>query len=306
MIPGGGGGPSPPANSSLPANHANNDLRKRDKPSPKRTKSELEKWNAALGPYPVVSPGTREASFVHAISSAGVAHAVTRSCSSGELENCGCDRSLRGMSPEGFQWSGCSDNVDFGVTFSRTFVDAQDRRKSRKNPKSPISLMNLHNNEAGRKLLEKNMKVECKCHGVSGSCELKTCWRSLASFRMIGAMLKEKFDGAHEVKQKRKNGRRMLLPKYHRFKPHGDIDLVYLVTSPDYCELDVKRGSLGTKGRECDPTSKGIDGCDLLCCNRGHTTRRERRVERCKCKFHWCCYVECEECVRDVQISTCN
>ena len=60
-------------------------------------------WQAAVGPYPVVSPGTREASFVHAIASAGVAHAVTRSCSSGELENCGCDRSLRGMSPEGFQ-----------------------------------------------------------------------------------------------------------------------------------------------------------------------------------------------------------
>lgn len=51
-----------------------------------------------------------------------------------------------------FQWSGCSDNVDFGVTFSRTFVDAQDRRKSRKKPKNPISLMNLHNNEAGRKV----------------------------------------------------------------------------------------------------------------------------------------------------------
>jgi len=272
----------------------------------KKPKDPLSEWQAALGPYPVVSPGTREASFVHAISSAGVAHAVTRSCSSGELENCGCDRSLRGMSPEGFQWSGCSDNVDFGVTFSRTFVDAQDRRKSRKKPRNPISLMNLHNNEAGRKLLERNMKVECKCHGVSGSCELKTCWRSLASFRMIGAMLKEKFDGAHEVKQKRKNGRRMLVTKYMRFKNHQDTDLVYLVTSPDYCEFDVKKGSLGTKGRECDPASKGIDGCDLLCCNRGYTTRRERRTERCKCKFHWCCYVECEECVRDVQISTCN
>ena len=75
----------------------------------KKSKSKSKKfdpmldWQAALGPYPVVSPGTREASFVHAISSAGVAHAVTRSCSSGELENCGCDRSLRGMSPEGFQ-----------------------------------------------------------------------------------------------------------------------------------------------------------------------------------------------------------
>ena len=68
-------------------------------------------------------------------------------------------------------------------------------------------------------------------------------------------MLKEKFDGAHEVKQKRRSGRRMLVPKYHRFKHHGDIDLVYLVTSPDYCELDVKKGSLGTKGRECNPVS---------------------------------------------------
>jgi hypothetical protein len=66
-------------------------------------------------------------------------------------------------------------------------------------------------------------------------------------------MLKEKFDGAHEVKQKQKNGRRMLLPQYPRFKEHGVMDLVYLVTSPDYCEYDVKRGSLGTKGRECDP-----------------------------------------------------
>ena len=66
-------------------------------------------------------------------------------------------------------------------------------------------------------------------------------------------MLKEKFDGAHEVKQKRKNGRRMLVTKFSRFKKHRDTDLVYLVTSPDYCEYDVKKGSLGTSGRECDP-----------------------------------------------------
>ena len=65
--------------------------------------------------------------------------------------------------------------------------------------------------------------------------------------------MKEKFDGAHEVKQKRKNGRRMLVTKYSRFRSHADTDLVYLVTSPDYCEYDVKKGSLGTKGRECDP-----------------------------------------------------
>ena len=50
------------------------------------------------------------------------------------------------------QWSGCSDNVDFGITFSRNFVDARDRRRSRKNPNKAQPLMNLHNNEAGRKV----------------------------------------------------------------------------------------------------------------------------------------------------------
>ncbi len=50
------------------------------------------------------------------------------------------------------QWSGCSDNVDFGITFSRAFVDARDRRKSRKKPRNAQPLMNLHNNEAGRKV----------------------------------------------------------------------------------------------------------------------------------------------------------
>ena len=48
----------------------------------------------------------------------------------------------------------------------------------------------------------------------------------------------------------------MLLPRFERFKPHTDTDLVYLKSSPDYCEFDVKRGSLGTHGRECDHVSR--------------------------------------------------
>lgn len=45
--------------------------------------------------------GTREAAFVYAISAASVAFAVTRACSSGELEKCGCDHNVHGVSPEG-------------------------------------------------------------------------------------------------------------------------------------------------------------------------------------------------------------
>lgn len=284
-------------------------------PKPRKTAS------SPFGPNPVVPGGTREAAFVHAISAAGVAHALTRACSAGELDDCGCDRTVRGASPEGFQWAGCSDNVHFGTSFSRTFVDAREHRFSKRKPKANLNgtaavqqqmqiwraLMNLHNNEAGRKIIEKSMRIECKCHGVSGSCELRTCWKAMPSFREIGEQLKEKFDSATEVEPRTSHSgsRRHLVPRSPTYKPHTDADLVYLDRSPDYCEYDSKTGSLGTHGRPCNKTSKAIDGCDLLCCNRGYKSHRERRAERCMCKFHWCCSVHCKTCLREVEVHTC-
>ena len=46
---------------------------------------------------------TREMSFVHAISSAGVMYSLTRNCSLGNFENCGCDEAKRG----GKEGKGC-------------------------------------------------------------------------------------------------------------------------------------------------------------------------------------------------------
>lgn len=40
------------------------------------------------------------------------------------------------------------------------------------------------------------MKLVCRCHGLSGSCSLKTCWQSLPDFRTIGAYLKEKYEAS--------------------------------------------------------------------------------------------------------------
>ncbi|XP_016422368.1 protein Wnt-4a-like [Sinocyclocheilus rhinocerous] len=63
------------------------------------------RWNCStLESVPVfgkvVTQGTREAAFVYALSAASVAFAVTRACSSGELDKCGCDRNVHGVSPE--------------------------------------------------------------------------------------------------------------------------------------------------------------------------------------------------------------
>lgn len=43
------------------------------------------------------------------------------------------------------------------------------------------------------------MRQECKCHGMSGSCTVKTCWMRLANFRVISDNLKDRFDGASRV-----------------------------------------------------------------------------------------------------------
>ena len=150
------------------------------------------------------------------------------------------------------------------------------------------------------------MRRVCKCHGVSGSCELKTCWRAMPSFREIGEKLKQKFDGATEVQQKRMGSRRILLPQNQQYKPHSDEDLVYLEASPDFCEFDPKTGSLGTQGRKCSKDSKAIDGCELMCCGRGAVAKKRKIVERCMCKFHWCCYVKCKECTREVEEYYCR
>ena len=157
-----------------------------------------------------------------------------------------------------------------------------------------------------KQAVKKFMKVQCKCHGVSGSCNVKTCWRSLPNFRLVGDHVKEKFDGATEVEVQLIGSRRVLVPRDQKFKPHTIEDLVYIDKSPDFCTPNHNTGSLGTQGRFCNRTSQAVDGCGLMCCNRGYVTRQELRVERCDCKFYWCCYVRCRECRKQVEVSICK
>ena len=72
--------------------------------------------------------------------------AVSRACSEGAIESCTCDYSQRGPSGADWEWGGCSDNIQFGVKFSREFVDAGEKGRDIR------YMMNLHNNEAGRRV----------------------------------------------------------------------------------------------------------------------------------------------------------
>ena len=44
--------------------------------------------------------------------------------------------------------------------------------------------------------MSSEVTVACKCHGVSGSCVLQSCWRQLPPFRAVGDRLLRRYDAA--------------------------------------------------------------------------------------------------------------
>ncbi|KAL3072866.1 hypothetical protein niasHS_017840 [Heterodera schachtii] len=302
---------------------------------------ERERWNCSatfnVG-VPSEEDSTPETAYVFAISSAGASAAVARACARGEIPECGCGggeqtvinspdvEGLSAADPQQFIWAGCSDNIRFGNQFTRKFIDTAEKKRS-----DARSLMNLHNNRVGRRLLATNMRKKCKCHGVSGSCVTKTCWKTVPTMEEFSALLKQKYTNAKQVAlaldsallvlglpppaplpaaTSVRSGRfassaQSYLP--HHFPPPqpSRTDLVYLVRSPDYCSLYAENGQKtisGTSGRECFSQIE----CQQLCCGRGWETRHEIRQEPCRCKFVWCCDVKCDICRREVERRFCR
>lgn len=148
------------------------------------------------------------------------------------------------------------------------------------------------------------VRPECKCHGVSGSCSLRTCWHQLPSFRETGDRVRDRYDAATEM---RFNGQgTKLIQAQRQFNRATKEDLIHIDRSHDFCEADPAAGSIGTRGRQCNRLSQGVDGCNLMCCGRGYKTFKNQMNDRCRCKFHWCCYVKCDTCPRTTDVYRCK
>ncbi|KAM4645705.1 protein Wnt-2b isoform 2-T2 [Amazona ochrocephala] len=195
----------------------------------------------------VMLRSSREAAFVYAISSAGVVYAITRACSQGDLKACSCDPLKRGRSKDErgeFDWGGCSDNINYGIRFAKAFVDAKEKKV-----KDARALMNLHNNRCGRMAVKRFLKLECKCHGVSGSCTLRTCWLAMSDFRKTGDYLRKKYNGAIQVTMNQDGTGFTVANK--NFRKPTKTDLVYFENSPDYCVMDKSAGK--SQSSSCGP-----------------------------------------------------
>uniref|UniRef100_A0A3Q2YK85 Protein Wnt n=1 Tax=Hippocampus comes TaxID=109280 RepID=A0A3Q2YK85_HIPCM len=280
--------------------------------------SSLEALGKLLHHSNILNRGFRESAFSLALLAAGVAHSVASACSLGKLGGCGSESKRRRnddklrlklmqlqlqtlqktdeltSSQETWEWRGCNHDLRFGERFSREWLDSLG------SPRDIHARMRIHNNRVGRQVTD-NMKRRCKCHGLSGSCQFKTCWHVSPEFRLVGSILKEKFLSAILINSQNTNN-----GVFNRRGHSLSRELVYFEKSPDFCERDTATDSLGTHGRMCNKTSHGTDSCGSLCCGRGHNILKQTRSHRCNCRFHWCCYVLCEECRVTDWVSVCK
>merc|ERR1712165_176841 len=108
---------------------------------------------------PILSIPSKEAAFANAVASAGVVHSISRGCRDGQLASCGCANAKRPRDlKREWIWGGCGDNIHYGYKFAKNFIDIRERESKPAldqdgNPGSEHGrkLMNLHNNEAGRR-----------------------------------------------------------------------------------------------------------------------------------------------------------
>ncbi|KAL1140685.1 hypothetical protein AAG570_000615 [Ranatra chinensis] len=273
-----------------------------------------ERWNCPDSAFSrkTTVPVTREMAFVSAMTSAGIVHSLTRSCAQGDLSGCGCSRGPAVTRESGhrqqeeeaastrveWSWSGCSDNVHLGERVADLFLGAMEHGSDDMNAQT-----NIHNYKLGKTMVRESMRKECKCHGLSGSCSVQSCWRRVGNLRQVAESLKRRYDRATRVQW---NAARPTAPNV------PETNLVFLADSPDYCKADLASGWEGTAGRVCSRSKGGSlserRSCRELCRSCGHQVRRRtvHKTKLCNCTFQWCCKVTCSKCTNTVQEFYCD
>ncbi|XP_018565906.1 protein Wnt-8b-like [Anoplophora glabripennis] len=294
-----------------------------------------DKWNCPRSFFlrlPKQQPN-RETAFSKAILSAGIVHRITRDCSKGDITECGCDPDIGPPSVltssslklhtssllynstqkveehrSGWTWGGCSDDPRYALEVSKKFLSNLEKGND------AAAYVGRHNNNVGAQVIRDSMVKKCRCHGVSGSCSVQTCWMQVASFGEVTKRLREKYKRAErlsyetvEVSITLGNSARELAKE--KVIPIKRNSLVYLVQSPDYCVANKTEDFPGTRGRKCSRNASKLaspaekKSCRTLCRGCGYKVKKikKKETQTCNCNFVWCCEVKCETCVVDVE-----
>ncbi|XP_037037966.1 protein Wnt-4 [Bradysia coprophila] len=246
-----------------------------------------DRWNCSIesrGKRNIFHKVYRETAFIHSIVAAALTYSIARACSEGKMTKCHCGKEKYPPNVKtSWMWGGCSDNGKHGKRMAKRFLDLHPSDGDQ------VSEILRHNSEVGILSAISTINEKCKCHGVSGSCSMKTCWRKLADFNTTASLLKVKYHEAIRKFPSNKSSRRSVPDWYFKNKEptsSQSTSLFYLETSPTFCAV--------TKGRNCQHP----ENCAMLCCGRGYSTHLVQKREQCRCRFErgQCCHVICDYC----------
>ena len=88
----------------------------------------------------------------------------------------------------------------------------------------------------------------CRCHGITGSCNVKTCKNITVEYAEVAKVMPAKYDSAIAVACDETIGE---LKSVGPEDDPTDKTLVYSCDTPYLCERNVTLGIPGTSGREC-------------------------------------------------------
>lgn len=160
-------------------------------------------------------------------------------------------------------------------------------------------------------IFKKLLRVKCICYGISGSCDMKTCWRKAPTVEEVAREVYRRYFTALQTKKqflhrsRTRPGVQLTYREETRI-PKRD-QLVYMRDSPDFCEAQPSYGLPGTVGRQCQETFTREEGsCYSMCCGSGYDS--EEQVETvCDCHHVFCCRRVCTNCRKVVKtIHRCN
>nr|BDP28887.1 Wnt8 protein [Cladonema pacificum] len=255
--------------------------------------------------YPLA---TKEVSYIYSLSAAALVHNIINSCLMGVGKNCPCQsKSKPRYNGERIN---CQQNFEYGFKRGKKVIRFFDYKfvtnKARK-------IFNWENSMVGLNLYKEKLPVLCRCHGISGHCATKYCWKTTpVNLRNVSMELRKMYESAERFElnftqkdatlNKKRKQRKASFSRYTRTKP----SLKFIDDSPNYCQSNKRLGITGTLHRECDHYNES--SCLDLCSKCGYRKHSYlRNVERkCKCKFHWCCKVTCNVCLEKKVFARCE
>nr|CAD2187250.1 unnamed protein product [Meloidogyne enterolobii] len=278
-----------------------------------RQQMKFERWDCSHSGTILHEPALTkhslpESAYLWAISAAGVAWGIATACAQGWLDECKCVNNMGELKSKTtnqvrriseWDWGGCSYGVQYGVVTSRKLLTRTSSfHNGKPNNQQLLRKLEKHNLKVGRMAVRRTLTSSCTCHGVSGSCQQKTCWKKTADLNSIARHLAHKYRTA----------------KVASFLPNGQLnvhssELVYSDNGLNICsQFHYDHQRKRSLPRICSwRNATYTEGdCTNLCCGKGYTVSHQVVPYKCQCKFIWCCRVECKECLEHRWVSTCN